>query len=233
MKVELKYTMNKLKLRVGAKIMRYLIILMLWFPGVVMAEDLLGNALPSTIPQGVHDVVVEAGGLEDAPVDGNHPYYHWLSSGHTIEVLDDFYVGYVSYLEGLLLAVDEQRLLCEQELASGDDDIPGCVEVSDFVDGAGGALWKPVSDNTGNPVILYPKELTGQLNRSSCEIFASNGDRLLGCPYRTTANGGREHYDVEFPASVLVAEAPLVVRILRTDGLFDCRRVDIPTRRYD
>jgi len=53
--------------------------------------------------------------------------------------------------------------------------------------GRRGFLWKPVSDNTGTPVVLLPPRFSGKTR-----IVTANGN-LLGRP-SSVANGYREHY---------------------------------------
>lgn len=204
-----------------------LVCLLFFTPHQTFAQDLNGNPLPDSVPQDVHDGVVEM----------EVEYDHWLACGYTI----DFFQGII---DDLLLENDVLRLdlgTCLQDLETCENPPPppgpvvpeGCTNVSDFVDGSGGALWKPVSDNTRNPVILYPSSLTGRLVRSSCVVYGVDGGRVVRCPYRTVANGGREHYDVPRRASSLVEDSPITVVIERDDGELDCRRVNDPTRRDD
>lgn len=99
--------------------------------------------------------------------------------------------------------------------------LPAC---SDFLDGPGGALWKPISHNTGNPVALLPP---GQ-HPSDCHITDGNGSDVgASCKFHTIANGGRSHYYVNKPASTL--PRPTIVHF--SDGT--CRQVDDPEVRND
>ncbi len=109
---------------------------------------------------------------------------------------------------------------------------PGCNIVGDFVDGGGGRLWKPESDNTGNPVILMPRSywtrVTGieVLNRDGVKILS--GRNRVCCP-----NGNRAHYDIPERAHVLDAQAPITIKFLFNDGSNECLAVPTPSRRYD
>jgi hypothetical protein len=109
---------------------------------------------------------------------------------------------------------------------------PGCNIVGDFVDGGGGKLWKPESDNTHNPVILMPRSywtrVTGidVLNRDGVKIL--EGRNRVCCP-----NGNRAHYDIPERAHVLDAQAPITIKFLFNDGSNECLSVPVPSRRYD
>jgi hypothetical protein len=109
----------------------------------------------------------------------------------------------------------------------------GCENAGTFRDGPNRALWKPFSDVTEQPVILYPPELTGKIKRDSCWILDKDAIRVNRCPYRTVANGGREHYNVFQETESLNESAPIYVRVELKDGSFDCRIVEEPTKRND
>jgi hypothetical protein len=63
-------------------------------------------------------------------------------------------------------------------------------------DGAGGFLWKPVSESNGQLVILFPPEFTGSV--ASGEVhnrFPPKSSSLMDVGnYGGVHNGGREHY---------------------------------------
>ncbi|MCB0325236.1 MAG: hypothetical protein KDD69_16750, partial [Bdellovibrionales bacterium] len=113
----------------------------------------------------------------------------------------------------------------------------GCDVTTDFSDGAfRGALWKPVSENTGNPVFLLPSEYWSSADKGvqGIEVLDSagnvvvNGTRRNCCP-----NGGRAHFDVPRRASSLNALAPITIRLRLNGGTTECRNVPTPTTRYD
>jgi len=195
------------------------------FPISLEAQDLSGGPLPEPwITEEDHLAVLTATNLSSIDFPKmDHAYWHWIASGHTLGWLAFFHAMEIA---DLLIQLDE----CRNPPAPS---TPTCSFISDFKDGAGGALWKPESDNTGNPVILYPSELTGNLFQGSCEVFDNTLRKFLNCPFRTVANGGREHYDVPRRASRLDGRAPLLVRIRYKDGTFDCRTVPIPSERFD
>jgi len=103
---------------------------------------------------------------------------------------------------------------------------------TDFRDGPNGALWKPVSDNTGNPVILYPASYTGgPAAPSSVEILDSAFNPVTTSTFRTVANGNRLHWNVNDRCEALPAN--LIVRATRADGITECRTVPDPCTRED
>ncbi len=107
----------------------------------------------------------------------------------------------------------------------------GCTgEFQDFLDGQGGRVWKPVSDNTGRPVFLLPNFYCELLppNSGRVEVFRPDGEFLTNGLYRTcSANGNRYHHDVT------VISGSVVVRLVRTDGIVDCLRVPNVNERFD
>lgn len=104
------------------------------------------------------------------------------------------------------------------------------LECSDFQDGAGsGLLWKPVSENTGNPVILFPGEWWEEIEE--IQIQNSAGETLTKAKPRTCCpNGGRAHYDLTVRASSLPKN--IVVLVKFSDGE-RCFNVADPEKRYD
>lgn len=210
-----------------------------WFAvGAAIADaqstDLAGNPLPEPwITQESHDAVVNATGLTGVdpstlPVD--HAYNHWLASGGTLVFFGE-------------IIADLQRQVAElqAELDSINNPPPppaapvprGCENAGTFRDGSNGALWKPFSDVTDQPVILYPASLTGKIKRDSCWLLDKDAIRITNCPYRTVANGGREHYNVFRDTASLTPLAPIYVRVELKDGSFDCRVVPQPEERQD
>ena len=111
----------------------------------------------------------------------------------------------------------------------------GCSVTTDFVDGPGGALWKPFSDNTGRPVFLLHRSYwSGPKGVTNIEVvdrdgnFIVNGTRRTCCP-----NGGRAHFDVPRSATSMNPVAPITVKLSLSDGTVECRNVPTPTQRYD
>lgn len=112
----------------------------------------------------------------------------------------------------------------------------GCNVTTDFQDGTGGgALWKPVSDNTRNPVFLLPSRYwSGSSGVNAIEVLGNAGQLLTNGSRRTCCpNGGRAHFDVPQRASTLNASAPITIRMTLNDGSTECRVVPVPTSRYD
>lgn len=107
-----------------------------------------------------------------------------------------------------------------------------CDIITSFSDGRGGKLWKPVSDNTRQPVILMPSSYW--TTTSSIQVFGSDGTFLLNGVRRNCChhNGGRAHYDVFQHGSVLAQFKPIIVRFNRTSGM-ECYVVPEPQHRYD
>lgn len=192
-----------------------------------MSKDIYGRDLPQPwVTQEVHDAVVRDTKLRQGQeLPANHAYLHWLASAWTL-----YYWN--------LTVVDQTRKLAEKDaeierLRQRIDELenPPPREL-DPNDGGGGFLWKPVSDNTGKPVILFPASDTGRLDRGSCEIVEPTTlSKLYSCPFRTVANGDREHYNVP----VLAAELPqsIAVLIAEKSGLRTIREISNPTQRYD
>jgi hypothetical protein len=191
-----------------------------------MSKDLNGNPLPEPwVTQESHDAVAHATELTEPPANASHAYHHWLASAWTL-----YYWN--------LTMVDQTRKLAERdaEIEQLKQELDACKNPpppppGDFEDGQGGALWKPISDNTLRPVILYPKQLTGKLKRNSGRILDSRGIKLHNMPFRTVANGDREHYDCPVPAGALPHN--IIVEIETTNGIVDRRVVPVPTQRYD
>lgn len=88
------------------------------------------------------------------------------------------------------------------------------------------ALWKPVSENTGRPVMLFPGGISTQNTFAKLEIFDAIFNPVANITYREThagANGGRTHYDVSETADDLNARLGasgfFTVRIVLAHGL--------------
>jgi hypothetical protein len=107
-----------------------------------------------------------------------------------------------------------------------------CTVVKDFFDGQGGALWKAVSENTGNPVMLLDSEYW--YSSKSIQIFGRDGQYILSAKRRNCCpNGGRGHWDIPMSGGRLEAYAPIQVRLSLTNGATECRTVYHPSRRED
>lgn len=128
-------------------------------------------------------------------------------------------------------------VISTQEIFNGESsgDILECNKKTNFKDGNGGALWKPVSDNSGNPVILLPASYWTRIKK--IEIFGIDGGvvkKILdGKKRRCCPNGNRAHYDVPMRASKLARYKPITVRFTMNGGYKECRDVPDPRRRYD
>lgn len=106
----------------------------------------------------------------------------------------------------------------------------GCDVETDFRDGPGGALWKPVSENTRKPVFLLPGSYK---HVRDIDVFGADGQRITGGSFRTCCpNGGRAHFDVPVSGGRLEDYAPITVR-LGVDGGYECRIVENPEDRVD
>ena len=110
----------------------------------------------------------------------------------------------------------------------GEDTIT-CSSVNDW---DGGRLWKPRSENTGRPVILFPGEYW--TSTDSINLIATDGERILDLTRRTCRpNGGRAHYDAGATCDSLRQSAPLTLRFNRTGGSSECYSVPDPCNRYE
>jgi len=110
--------------------------------------------------------------------------------------------------------------------------LEGCTGPADFFDGPEGSLWKPFSDNTGNPVFLLPGRYWYTVE--DIEILDRDGQFILnGTPRNCCPNGVRAHYDVRMNAYRLKNYAPITVVLYQRDGSKECRVVEDPTKRND
>ncbi|MBI5542431.1 MAG: hypothetical protein HY901_00970 [Deltaproteobacteria bacterium] len=60
------------------------------------------------------------------------------------------------------------------------------------LDGYGGFLWKPTSENDGKLVVLLPSKYAGKVK--SVEVQDAQGNTLETGKYSANANGGRDHF---------------------------------------
>ncbi|MBI5546131.1 MAG: hypothetical protein HY901_19745 [Deltaproteobacteria bacterium] len=67
------------------------------------------------------------------------------------------------------------------------------------LDGYGGFLWKPTSENDGKLVVLLPAAYAGQAK--SVEVQDAQGNTLGTGKYSSNANGGRDHFRFSKPGS--------------------------------
>lgn len=96
----------------------------------------------------------------------------------------------------------------------------------------GGRLWKPVSESTGDPVILFPGIYW--TTTDSINLFSADGENIQNLTRRTCCpNGGRAHYNANTRCDRLRPSAPLTLRFNRTDGSQECYSVPDPCRRYE
>jgi len=107
-----------------------------------------------------------------------------------------------------------------------------CDVVTDFFDGGGGALWKPVSESTGRPVILLAAEYWTATD--SIQVFGNSGDVLANGTFRSCCpNDNRAHFDIPETANDLARDRPIVVRFNLKSGRKECRVVEDPRDRND
>ncbi len=102
---------------------------------------------------------------------------------------------------------------------------------TDFVDGANGSLWKPISEGVSNraSVILLPIGYCG----AGMDILGRDGNSVSGVQRRSCGgNGNRAHFWLQKTASQLSSFAPLTVKITK-GGSTECRSVPNPRERYD
>ncbi len=110
-----------------------------------------------------------------------------------------------------------------------------CHKVTDFRDGARrGALWKPVSENTGRVVVLLP---SSYVTVQKLEVFGTQAGTVVkvaeGRNRGYLANGNRAHFDLNKSASQLSSYKPLTVRLTLRTGFKECRTVPDPRQRQD
>ena len=116
-------------------------------------------------------------------------------------------------------------------------DLFACDVTMDFVDTPfAGALWKPVSENTGRPVFLLPAEYwdSPTMGIQTIDVLDAGGNLVANGSQRGCCpNGNRAHYDVPLTATALLPYAPLTIRLKLNSGVNECRTVPVPTTRYD
>jgi hypothetical protein len=189
----------------------------------------------TAIPFGLSGDVVLAGNFSGANIAefgvyrrSNETYYLRLFNGITLERQFGTSADVIIRPDGTAVQADEGGVGSPGGGGGGGS----CDVNTDFSDGGGNALWKPVSDNTGNPVFLLPAEYWDTIQE--IEILSASGDLVVeGRPRNCCPNGNRAHYDVPRRASSLMPYAPITVRLTLSDGTTECREVPVPTQRYD
>lgn len=175
-------------------------------PGETEFQDLFGQPLPRSISPEFHTEIVQSENFYLV-------YSHWIACGASL----DFINGLL--LECLSPAPTPEPAVCTKQASW-----------------SGGALWKPTSENTGNPVILLPKSGCGNITR--VELLRPDGEKIANAKTRIDGkirecgpNGGRPHYDTTAKASSYPAN--LIVRTVFDSGSTECRTVPNPSQRYD
>lgn len=172
----------------------------------------------SILSEAVFDLLVFRNHYECRHPDGVLFREHWIACGYTVDFLG-------------------QKLTeCLEMLPPP---APPKTECSgDFTDGQGGALWKPISESTGNPVFLLPASYCGKIN--SVEIATATGEHIINGKPRYDGkvkpcgpNSGRVHYDVPKRTSELAAFGEIYVHIALDDGAIECRKVKLASERFD
>lgn len=84
-----------------------------------------------------------------------------------------------------------------------DGENPDCSVGTNGVDGAGGFLWKPISEGDGNLVILFPAEFDVPFR--DVFVFATGGDIESG-NFVGFSNGNRQTWRFDFPGSAYTGQ---------------------------
>ena len=92
-------------------------------------------------------------------------------------------------------------------------------------------LYKPVSENTGNLVVLAPAQFTGKIDQ--VQLVDGQGNVIETGTFRTVANGGRAHFNFSRPGNAFGNDVQTVItfddgRPPVTLGVGAGNRVDIP-----
>lgn len=90
---------------------------------------------------------------------------------------------------------------------------------------ADNALWKPVSESTGRPVLLLPASYLGAV----IELYSPTGIKVaVGNDRGYLANGNRAHFDIS------TKNLPFETRVLIKNGPdTECRYLLDPSKRYE
>lgn len=183
----------------------------LMFPGLVLGQSVDGGLLPTPyISQATYDGVV-----------GRHDFdevrRHWEASGYTLVV------------QGAELIRTQQALDVCRAANEPLPDAPPCDVFTDFKDGPGGALWKPVSDSTGRVAFLLPHEYG---SASNIKVYSDNGGVVATARFRSFGNPDRAQFDVSKTAAELAKVQPILVS-LDINGRTECYVVLEPLERMD
>jgi hypothetical protein len=95
-----------------------------------------------------------------------------------------------------------------------------------FADGPEKRLWKPVSENTGKPVVLLPANYWTEADK--LEIVLENGNVVPMRKRNCCPNGNRAHYDV--PNSLV---GPIKMKIQFKNCKKECFVISDPSKRVD
>jgi hypothetical protein len=164
----------------------------------------------SIVSESVFDLIVFRNRYECHHPDGALFREHWIACGYTVDILGQ-------KLDECLAA------LFPPAPPQGECD-------GSFIDGQGGALWKPISESTGKPVFLLPSSYCG--NVSSTGITDTSGNHIVSPKPRYDGkvkpcgpNSNRAHYDVPMRTSELAAFGEVFVHISLDNGSIECRKV--------
>lgn len=118
------------------------------------------------------------------------------------------------------------------KLAQSNSNGVTCDIISDFRDGTNGALWKPVSESRGTPVILLPSRYWNSVEKIN--VYGREGNYVTSGVHRSCCpNGGRAHFDILQGASSLAQHNPLTVQLELKNGVKECRIVPDARSRHD
>lgn len=117
------------------------------------------------------------------------------------------------------------------------DDNPTVGSCGSFVDGQGGAVYKPESETTGKIVFLLPasycdgtRSLISEvkiLSKATGQEVATSQLRHCG-----TANQNRLHWNINATAEQLTRHGAILV-VYKFNGVEECREIPNPLVRYD
>lgn len=158
----------------------------------------------------VFDLLVLRNNFECSHPDGVLFREHWIACGYTVDYLGQK----LNECLAMLPPPEPPKGTCD----------------GDFYDGQGGALWKPISESTGNPVFLLPSNYCGEI--TSVEITTTNNKHIINGKPRYDGkikpcgpNGGRVHYDVPVRTNDLATFGEVYVYVFLDNGQTECRKV--------
>jgi hypothetical protein len=164
-------------------------------------------------------VFENAGGFKSCG-DANSALLHWEASWATLAQQNN----HIQYIQGEIASCYERLDTCLNPPPTPTPTLPyNCEHTEDMIDGPGGAVWKPVSESNGRPVLLMPKsycdtevveiyhgsQQVADMNQTDCEEFGRGVWR--GAPR--------------------CSELPDNLVLVFDDG--ECRTVPDPCERYD